>query len=746
MTQIASGTSLTNPQVDSSQSSDAPFTITPDMLKVLNEQEQIKALVSWLLGQYSKMKNERQRFERQWAINLAFVAGKQNVQYFPGKAGVGSNRLLAPPSPSYISKRVINRIRPVVRTELARVLSNKPNSSVVPASTEDEDLFAAQAGEQIWETIYATKKLMNVFGRSAFWLVTCGTSFIKTWWDPNSYDCVTKENGTIQYAPVSPFHLYIPDLMEPEIENQPYVFNVYTKPVEWVRQAYKIDAQPRVSSQNDPLENAMFVFGTNEAVPDSCLVLECWIKPKAHPLFPDGGYITLVDDRVVDIRFGWFYDHKEYPFTKFENIPTGMFYGESVVTDLLDPQREYNKTRNQIIDSKNRMSKPQLLAPKGSVEASKITSEPGIVIEYRPGLNPPSPLPLQGLPSYVLQELQNILMDFEDISSQHAVSRGGTTSGVTAATAINFMQERDDALMTTTYQSIEFGWEKIAKQTLSHCVQFWDTPRMISVVGINDSFDAIALKGSELKKGTDIRMEAGSALPISKAAKQALLMDLLKLGVIPPDKALSLMEMGGIDKLYEEIRIDEQQAQRENLRMRRLDIEQVMEHMQKVQQVNSQIQQQQEMIVSGQTPDVQAQPTALTAGNAGGDLAIPGSEIDPNTGTPLQMPATIVPVNSWDNHPVHVETHNRFRKTQAFELLPDPIKQQFEYHVQMHMQAMAPPPVDPNADPNAHPIADANLNVDVSAQGKDSGGPAGSNQFGPPGTSDGSMPPNMMGM
>src|SRR4030095_11540353 len=54
---------------------------------------------------------------------------------------------------------------------------------------------------------------------------------------------------------------------------------------------------------------------------------------------------------------------------------------------------------------------------------------------------------------------------------------------------------------------------------------------------------------------------------------------------------------------------------------------------------------------------------------------------DIQTGDPLEMPMNIIPVNTWDNHEVHVEVHNRFRKSQAFELLPEPIKEQFEYHV-----------------------------------------------------------------
>lgn len=726
--------------------------LTPDNIDAFNEVEQIRSLVSWCGSQYEKMKSERQRFERQWAINLAFIAGRQNVSFFPAaKGGTGYGRLVTPPAPSYASRKIINRIRPIMRTEMARILSNKPNASVVPASSEDEDLFAAQAGEQIWESIYAGKKLLKNFSRSAFWLVACGTSFTKVWWDPVAYDTLTKASGTIQYAPVSPFHLYVPDIMEPEIENQGYVFNVYAKPVSWVEANYKIKAVPTVSSQNDPLENAMFVYGTNDAKPDSCLVMECWFKPGSHPLFPEGGYVTIVDTMVVDIRLEQFYNHKEYPFTKWENIPTGSFYAESVITDLLDPQREYNRTKNQIIEAKNRMAKPQLSAPMGSIDASKMTSEPGQIVFYKPGLAPPTPIPLQGLPSYVLEELNNLIGDMEDISSQHAVSRGQTAQGVTAATAINFMQERDDALMTTTYQSIEDGWEKIAKHTLSHVVQFWELPRIVSVTGVDGSFDAVTLKGSELAKGTDIRMEAGSALPVSKSAKQAMLMDMMKMGFIPPDKGLELMEMGGLEKLYNDIKIDEQQAQRENLKMRRLDINEITRHQQQVQQVNGQIQNQQDAIDSGQEIATASAPAPTTTGAMTPDLAIPGAEMDPNTGTPLMMPTNIVPVNSWDNHQVHIEVHNRFRKSQAYELLPDENRQEFELHVQMHNQALmgSQPPMDPN-DPNADPNMDPNADPNADPASNDPGpnGPVGSNQFGDPGMEAGQAPPpdpQMMG-
>jgi len=755
----------TNPaSTESSTSTLAPpADLDSVTIELLNEQEELKDLVAWVLEKYDRCKTARTQIERQWYLNMAFYQGRQWVAYLPNVTGVGiTGKLVTPPAPPYRVRAVINRIRSVVRMELSRLTTNKPNASVVPASSEDEDLFAAQAGEQVWESIYSTHKLPTVFRRASFWTSICGTGFIKVWWDKDSlctYSNGSTAQGDIKFAPVTPFHILVPDLTEEEIENQPFVINAYTKPTEWCKNAYGQDFKASTVATNEIVENGFLnLAGAGADIkPDSCLVLEVWFKSGAHKMFPKGGYVTLVDNKVVAIKTdGMLFAHGEFPFIKFDHMPTGAFYAASVIEDVIPVQRELNRTRSQIIEAKNRMAKPQLIAPKGSIDPAKITSEPGIVIQYRPGLAPPQPLPLQPLPTYVLEEVDRSLSDIEDLTSQHQVSKGTAPPGVTAATAISYLQERDDSVLATTYQSVEAGWEKMAKQTLAHVVQFWETERIVQITGVDGSFDSIALKGSDIAKGMDIRIEAGSSLPVSKAARQALLMDLITQGVIPPEKGLKLMEIGGVNKLYEEMAVDERQAQRENLRMRSIPIEKIMEHLKMVNEANAAREQAEQQQLMQQPPDVGMQsvspppnqmpplsqplpPEPQATAPATPPPAGPGG-LDIQTGDPLQLPQNIVPVNTWDNHETHVEVHNRFRKSQAFELLPDLVKQQFEYHVQMHAEAlnqsaaaaqMMPPP---QGGPGTPPPGTENP--------QDQGLPVGSNQFGPPDTGAPATPSN----
>lgn len=743
---VQAGRTMTPPSTETSTSTLSPETgIDNVTIEQLNDLEEMKKIGEWAKSEYTRAKMARASIERQWYLNMAFYQGRQWVTFMPNASQTPglSNRLVTPPAPPYRVRSVVNRVRSVVRTELSRMTSNKPNASVVPASSEDEDLFAAQAGEQVWESLYATKNLPTVFKRAAFWTSVCGVGYVKCWWDKNvvTKDSTGKEcRGDIQYAPVSPFHLYVPDLTEEELENQPYVINAYTKPVEWLKQAFGRDFSPSVVAANEIVENGFLNLAAagKEAKPDSCLVLEVWVKAGGSKYFPQGGMVTVVDSKVVQIkRDGLPYAHKQYPFIKFENMPTGGYYPASVIEDVIPIQRELNRTRSQIIEAKNRMAKPQLIAPKGSVDPAKITSEPGIVIQYRPGLAPPQPLPLQPLPGYVLQEIDRSLADIEDVTSQHQVSKGAAPPGVTAATAISYLQERDDSVLAPTYQSIEAGWEKIAKQSMSHVVQFWEVKRTIQVTGVDGSFDSIALKGADIEKGLDIRVEAGSALPVSKAARQALLMDLMSQGMLDPKQGMKMMEIGGVKKLYEELAVDERQAQRENLRMRSLEIQDIEAHMQQAQaELDAQTMQPPMPGMEGMMPPgMPGMPPQM-----GQPPMQQGTQsVDMQSGEPLLTPQSMIPVNTWDNHEVHIEVHNRFRKGQAFELLPDEIKAQFEAHVSMHAMAlnqsaqqaqMMPPPEGNPLTGDLPPGMDQ----------------MGANQFGPPGTEGAAPPPDMGGM
>jgi len=610
--------------------------VLPELTSLQSNAEIRKQLTLWANNTYQTLKQNRARIERIWYLNLAFYRGRQNIAFINAPTVSNGFRLLTPPAPPWRVRMVINKIRPVIRREVAKLTSQKPNFTVVPATNEDEDYYAAKAATQILDSVYDDYNIAKVNLSRQWWGSICGTSFIKCYWDRNKTAKQdgppnpvtgepTKIQGDICVENLIPFFLFAPDLLEPEINNQPFIFHVYTKTKSWVEQYYGKQVMTKMTTKSrdgDILEEAFFdVAGLRKPVEDQYQCMEIWIKPGGHKLFPQGGVITIVGDQLIQVVEKFPYSHGEYPFIKYDHIQSGQFYTHSVIEDLNPLQRELNRTRSQIIEAKNLMAKPKLMGPKGAVDPSKITSEPGQYIPYEPGLGEIKPLPMQNLPPFVAEEVMRIQSDMDDISGQHEISRGNTPSQVTAATAISYLQEQDDTMISEIIQSVEFNHSKLGQHILTFVIDFWEQERMIKVAGKDESFDAIFLKGSKLRGNKDVRVEAGSALPHSKAARQAFLMDIFKMGVFAekPQEFLKLLDLRGIDKVIADYKVDIAQAQRENIKLAN------------------------------------------------------GMQVN---------------INDFDNHEVHLEYHNRFSRTQEYEMLDPQIQALFKIHRTQHQQAI----------------------------------------------------------
>ena len=613
-------------------------------------------LAAWVKSEYSRAKQARTQRQQQWYTNMAFFYGQQWVQPtgkdYPADL---QGKLVMPKKPYYSQRKVVNRIRSFVRSEHAQFLSAIPNAVAVPATAEDEDVRAAYAAEQAWQSISETQKLRSHFARAMWWTTVTGNGFIKTWWDQDATDKVSGQQGAIRYGNVTPFHLFVPDLREQEIDDQPFIINAYVKPISWCYRYFGdalkgVDLQPSVSSANQIIEEGYLNLNTvNTSALDSVIVYETWAKPGAHKLLPEGGVIISIDDYVVSMtRDGLPYNHGQYPFTKFEHIPTSTFYADSPLVDLNSLQREYNTLRSQIADAGNRMAKPQLIAQKGSIIPSKITNEPGLVIEYKAGFAAPQPLALSPLPQYYVDQQDRVLTDMEDIGGQHDVSRGNAPAGVTAGTAIAFLQEADNAYRTPQFQNIEDGYSRIAQQTIENFVQYVDIRRKIKTIGADGSFDTMLLTGADLKNGTDIRIQQGSSVGVSKAAQDARVMDMFGMGLIDQPLALRLLEVGGAQKILDIMQVAERKAQRENIKMKMLTPEALMQ------------------------ADMQFQ------------MQMSQMPMDPMMPPPDAPP--LIPVDDFDIHEKHIEVHNTFRMSQEYEILSPELKEQFDKHVAMHEQ------------------------------------------------------------
>jgi hypothetical protein len=178
-----------------------------------------------------------------------------------------------------------------------------------------------------------------------------------------------------------------------------------------------------------------------------------------------------------------------------------------------------------------------------------------------------------------------------------------------------------------------------------------DIRRKIKTIGADGSFDTMLLTGADLKNGTDIRIQQGSSVGVSKAAQDARVMDMFGMGLIDQPLALRLLEVGGAQKILDIMQVAERKAQRENIKMKMMKPE--------------------ELMMAQQQFEMQQQMAQLQ--NPAGMDQMPPAEMPP-----------IIPADDFDIHEKHIEVHNTFRMSQEYEMLSPDLKAQFESHIKMH--------------------------------------------------------------
>lgn len=541
-----------------------------------NDVKNEKAEVSYWEAEYTNCEKLRKPYEEIWYMNLAFYFSKQWVVW--QRSTTSNSRLLDPPTPRNRVRLISNRVKPIVTHELTQLIKEQPQFFVEPNTTEPTDVMAARIGESIAEFIIRTKKFNRIRKQATFWMLITGTGYMKI-------TCSGKDKD-IDYARVTPWHIFVKNLDDEDLETQPYIIHGRGLSKDIVEDTYNVVIAPDMKTSGSSIEqkflNALGIKNTGSSNSDLVYVKEIWVKPCKR--YKNGALLVIAGGKII-YRYspdppqfdeagnqlrgkdGWPYEHEQYPFVKIDHTASGRFYGTSTLEDVIPLQKEYNKTRSQIIESKNRMSKPQMTYVKGSVDVNKITSEVGLYIPIQPGFEPPKPIVLEPLPSYVLEELNRITSDMDEISGRNAISRGGVPVGVHAAAAIAFLKEQNDLKIYNTVTSLENAIEDIGILTLNLVEQFWSQEKIVKIVSKNSAFEAAIFQVQKLNGNVDFRVEAGSMAPKSRVAHQAFIVDLMTKGIISSQQGLRYLQMNETTRLYEELQVDSKQAQRENIKM-----------------------------------------------------------------------------------------------------------------------------------------------------------------------------------
>lgn len=635
----------------------------------------------------------RQNHEDQWYMNMAFHQGRQWATW--KKTTTNGNRLIDPPAPRNRVRLVTNKVKSYIRKEHAKLTKEEPIWYVVPNTSEPDDVSAARAAESISEYILRQAKFKAVRRRATLWTCLTGVGFLKATCPSIDADIVAES--------ITPFHIFVPDLQEETLEGQPYIIHARGLSTETVQRFWGVDVEGDISAGGATLEQKFFsalgIRPENASSRKLVYVKEIWVPPNKMPDYPMGAMLVIAGGKIIyryeeaptapvgnmgaipeestnifqfdpkarQKKSAYPYEHGKFPFVKFEHIPSGSFYPYSIIMDLISPQREYNKTRSQMVEMKNRTAKPPMLYPKGAINPKMVTGEPGQMIGFAPGFRKEDIgyLPPPEFPAYGQNELPILHADMDEIASQSDISRGAAPTGVQASAAISYLNEQNDSTLYITIASISDAIEEFGGQCLSLAHQYWTDAKTIKVVSPNYSQDAQVFKIADVNGNMDLRIESGSIMPQSLAGKQAFMMNLVSIG-FPLEKALRYMGMNETQRMYDELQVDSRQAQRENYLMKTQTVDKPVDPMY-----------QQQVPVGGQkvlNPEISGLPPVST------NPQMPATVTQPNV--------MAFPVNPYDNHEIHMYEHGLFMKMNEFENLDPTIKSVMLAHWLLHQQTM----------------------------------------------------------
>lgn len=267
---------------------------------------------------------------------------------------------------------------------------------------------------------------------------------------------------------------------------------------------------------------------------------------------------------------GW-YDHGLYPFVfdplfQVEGTPCGFGY-----IDVGKVAQEYIDRGNQAI-LKNMLfnAKPRYFYREdGNINPDDFADTEKELIPYSGHTGPDTLIPVQTnqLSSIYVQIINNKVEELKETTGNRDISTGGTSSGVTAASAIAALQEAGSKLSRDNNKASYRAFRKLCLMVIELIRQFYDIPRKFRIMGDNGMARYVQYSNSGIQpqhQGNDFGQDMGFRLPLfdieitaqkqspySKMSQNELALQFFGAGFFNPqiaDQALACLDMMDFDR------------------------------------------------------------------------------------------------------------------------------------------------------------------------------------------------------
>ena len=316
--------------------------------------------------------------------------------------------------------------------------------------------------------------------------LSTGTAITQIMWDAD----MNGGKGDVAFIRV-PVEQFLWDPAEANIQDSRAVMKVSWHPLSWYKSHYPSVAEyincdehsaDAVGEQKNQEE-----LGADEA---KAMLVEYWWRTyddethrhEINVAYCAGGCLLYKSEKV--------YAHGLYPFvldvyTEIEGLPVG----EGLVMELAPMMRYVNRYAHYMDINIRAAAKIRLLVNRAAgIDTRDLANWDNDIIggdrideqAVRFMQSPP-------LTNLALNQMYQMQTDIKQDSGQNQFTRGETTGGVTAATAISALQEAGGKQARMRTETLKFGFKRIIEQVLWLIREFYDDNRVILITGRDEN-------------------------------------------------------------------------------------------------------------------------------------------------------------------------------------------------------------------------------------------------------------------
>jgi hypothetical protein len=488
----------------------------------------------------------------------------------------------------------------------------------------------------IWDTQRINQQRIGML----MWVQEAGYALVKTCWDPSLGKYIEELGeweGDIRVDMVSPLEVF-QDPTAKTLKECAYITQAKVRKLDYFRQQYPekgqlvkpedawitdLQYESRINSLN---KSGPATSGTDIQLKNSAIEIAYYEKPsREHPY---GRQVIcangiLLEDKELPIG--------EIPFSKFDDVVIGgKFISEAVITHARPLQDQLTKNMTKRAEWSNRMLAGKYLAARGAGLAPEaMTDQSGEIIEYNVVPNAPNggaPISVQipMIPQWSYEEDDTLLARLDDIFGLNEVSNGRLPEAGIPAAGMQILLEQDATRIGVVTENHEHAWADVGRHILKYASKYYETPRLLKVTGQGLDYTVKSFKGADLRNNHDVFVIRGSTIPNSKVYNRQEIINAFQMGLLgdPTDPKLREKVLGMLE--YGDVGEMWQDFS--------IDMNQINRDL--------------DMIKQG--------------------------------GTPM--------VHEMDNHALHVQEKNRYRKSDKFDSLPPEMQAVLEGNIEEHLQ------------------------------------------------------------